>query len=325
MGFIYLRALIRQGYLSSLKWSIIARYYVEEGWRRPEFGLLLVIVAGIFAVIWEVHIPAPGYAVGALGLAAAVMALRNPTGLEKFLWLFFLTMFLVIELKSIDNDRSIHAYEQSLARAEQLRQFGAIADRLNLSIATSGKQFRETMKQTRSVLLNITGGESYAVLLPMVHDYEANVAAVPIAVENHGEHPLNGATVTVYSSGVWMAATKESILQSVANRLVLPTLYGGERLVLSPLLRPDAGFELDEEDSGRKALRVIVYITGQNFGCIEYLDFRRAKDGHWEFKYMVYKQQSSFPQSRGGGQTLLEKVGWSSDPNSLHFTRPPNR
>ena len=62
---------------------------------------------------------------------------------EKLLWLCLIVGFVVIEMRSIMNDRNQHETEQSEARRIQIESFKQIADGINKSIANSDVQLQQ--------------------------------------------------------------------------------------------------------------------------------------------------------------------------------------
>src|SRR5215813_2154918 len=135
-------------------------------------------------------------------------------------------MFLLVglEIKSIYQDRNSHDREQREAREKQDREFKATSDGLkaainglNTAIKKSDDHFDATMARTNSVLTSITGGKSYAVVIPMLPHFNSD-GSIPLGIENHGDKTLTGVTVTVYSEGIWVGFTHSSIMQSVNQR-----------------------------------------------------------------------------------------------------------
>jgi hypothetical protein len=195
-------------------------------------------------------------------------------------------------------------------------------------IKNSDREFTATMGRTNTILGStntildsVTGGKSFAVILPMVPHLNADMS-VPLAIENHGDHSLTGVSATVYRDGVWIRYTHESIMQSVNQRINVGTISAGERLVIAPSIFPErlAAMDIDNE----KVFRSIVYISAQNYMVEEYLDFKKDKDNAWMFRYKAYR----LPGNTRANQTmewnkpelLLDASDWTSDPNQLKLT-----
>ena len=81
-------------------------------------------------------LPPPGFAVAALGVAAALMAVLGEMKKKaKMAWIFLLFSFLWIELESIKKERFVNEEYQKSFRAEQLKHFKDIADDITTSIS----------------------------------------------------------------------------------------------------------------------------------------------------------------------------------------------
>jgi hypothetical protein len=61
-------------------------------------------------------------------------------------------LFVLLEIKSIYQDRNEHDREQVKARNEQLTNFGTIANGINASIAASQAQFQTTMDRLQTAV-----------------------------------------------------------------------------------------------------------------------------------------------------------------------------
>jgi hypothetical protein len=266
---------------------------------------------------------------GVLAVAAVIMTVRAErlTPAEKRLWILIAFLLFVVEIRAIRRDRAEHDREQTQALKEERANFSDILTQeqqhfaetirgLTAVVTQNQQQFGETVKRTNAVLANITGGNSYGVVLPLIGVGRSD-ADIPLAIENHGQNILNGVSVTLYDTGIWIAGTHNSILCSVGNRINVGTLYPGERLVLSALINPEQFMQMD---AGERVFRVFVYIAAQNFTSTEYLDFKRGKENNWTFRYAVYRQSPSANTSvhrkkPGVKEHLLEAADWSSNPN----------
>jgi hypothetical protein len=273
------------------------------------------IVVAAFCLYWYWHPPAPNKAVLILTGITVVMALIEMSKVHKAVYLVLVICLMFIENRAINKERTDATAQEINRREEENKQFQSIADGIKSAIDNSDKEFTATMGRTNQVLSNITGGESYSVLIPMLV-FQRPELEIPLAIQNRGTNILTGVSVTLYDAGVWMGATHQNVLRSVENRIYVGTLHPRERLVLSRQIRPEQFMHVDL-DTGPEAghfFRVFVYIAAQNFTCTEYLDFMRNAENNWVFKYKVYREapliggKSKQPQ-------LLEQVGWSADSN----------
>ena len=105
--------------------------------------------------LWSWH-PPVGVWIGILGLLGVVVPLIRDLGKigkgERAMWTFVMFALLLLEIKSVYQDRSEHDREQAQARSEQLSEFGKIAAGINKTIDASKQQFEATM--TRSTALS---------------------------------------------------------------------------------------------------------------------------------------------------------------------------
>jgi hypothetical protein len=142
---------------------------------------LLACVAVIVCFYWSFRIPSPGKAVAAMGIVAAITALRgemsNP---EKFFWLALLFIFLLIEVRAIDRDRKKHDDEQSVIRNEETQKFQHIAD--GLTAAISG--INETVQR-------VTGGDTFCYL----DIFGEQIPLTNASLRKHGTNPLYDVTM----------------------------------------------------------------------------------------------------------------------------------
>lgn len=297
-----------------------------DGWGACLIAVFIVI--GLALMQGYPIEPPVGFAIGLLAAAAAIMAVRTDhfSKWEKVVWVVVAFLLFRVEVKAIYHDRDEH--DEAVKAEHRLleKNFTAIANGLQESITKSQTGFEKTLAANNDVMVNITGGESFAVVLPLVFG-QKDQSSVPLVIENHGTHPLMGVSMTVYHYGAWTPGMIQDVLNSVASRVAVGTLHSGERRMLGTQLLPQNMMKLDEEDDSGEAFRTFVTISAQNFSCSEFLDFRHAKDGHWEFKYDVYKTNSRFSRipiekRKVVPDALLESTRWSDDPNRLTYRYP---
>src|SRR5579871_5021860 len=108
----------------------------------------------IFRDLWPLH-PPVGVWIGVLGLLGVLVTLlRDVTKIdkvEKAVWTSVMFSLLLLEMKSVYQDRSEHDIEQAEARAEELRQFGNIANGISTTIAQNQEHFDATMKRSEEI------------------------------------------------------------------------------------------------------------------------------------------------------------------------------
>jgi hypothetical protein len=264
------------------------------------------------AVFWWRHLPPPGYAVALLALAAAALSVHEGTSAwQKALWMLTIGAMLPIEFRAINKDRAAQDAAHQQQRVEQLNEFNRITSALQMSMDINQQQFANAIGRTDLVLNGLTGGDSYAVIVPAIRP---GLKEIPLVIENRGTYILTGVSVTVYAVGVWIGMTHDSIMQSVANRVGVGTLHPGERLVLNARLIPEQMMQVDE--NGQHFGRVFIYVAGQNFTTVEYLDIAPDPPNTWKFKYMTYR----LPEKRG--TRPLEECLWTHDMDDPKIIKP---
>jgi hypothetical protein len=171
------------------------------------------------------------------------------------------------------------------------------------------------VKLAKENLQNLTGGDSYAVVQPILTQRPDR--DIPLAIENHGSNILAGVTVAIYDSGLWMPFTHDSIMRSVENRISVGTLNPGERLVLSRQTKPEQFMTVGEDTE--PVHRAFLYIAAQNFTTTEIPGFKKVANGKWNYMYKIFRQPAHAGQvTKNGAQepaVPLEQFGWSADLN----------
>ena len=165
------------------------------------------ILVAAFCLYWYWHPPAPSKAVLILTGVTVVMALLDMSKAHKAVYLVLVICLMFIENRAINKDRTDAANLEDERRKEESKQFQAIADGIKATIANSDKEFTATMGRTNQVLHNITGGESYSVLVPMLV-FQRPDLEIPLAIQNRGDNILSGVSVTIYDAGIWIAPTR---------------------------------------------------------------------------------------------------------------------
>ena len=92
---------------------------------------------------------------------------------EKALWTFVLFILLLLEMKSVYQDRNEHDVQQSEARTEQLMEFSKIAHGIDTTIAISNQHFDTILGHLTSLLseedknlIQTMGSDGYPYFLP---------------------------------------------------------------------------------------------------------------------------------------------------------------
>jgi hypothetical protein len=135
-------------------------------WHKQALAVALLFASVPFLFHWGLWIPSPGKAVAAMGVVAAVMSLRGEMGgMEKVAWILLLFGFLAVEVKSIDNDRTLAEQERSATVERERQGFEKIAKGIETSIYNSDREFKQTMGRIDKNISTVTGGSTFCVVL----------------------------------------------------------------------------------------------------------------------------------------------------------------
>jgi hypothetical protein len=112
---------------ASLAYNGFIGYMDARHWRPISVVALYACLS--LLVYWEMHVPAPGFSIGALGVVVAVMtALPTMKAKEKFAWMLLLTGFTTLEFAAIRIDRAKTEADNASVRAMEAGKFQYIFD-----------------------------------------------------------------------------------------------------------------------------------------------------------------------------------------------------
>lgn len=247
--------------------------------------------------LWAWH-PPVGVWIGILGLLGVLVPLirdLNKIGKrEKAAWTFVMFSLLLLEIKSVYQDRNEHDNQQAEARRREENNFREIANGIEKNIADSDRNFNATIGKTNEVLENITGGKSFAVVTPQVW---SGLVPIPLSIYNHGRQTLTGVTVTILNSRDWDLKNPRSFYET--HVINVGSLHPGELRLLKETLTPkENGFQED----GVPADQFQLDIAAQNFTATENLFFKKGTRIPWVFRYQVTQQ---YVKSRHSGTTTF--------------------
>ena len=247
------------------------------------FGFAMWKILSLMREWWLWH-PPVGVWIGVLGLLGVIVPLLrdiNRAGSrEKALWTFLMFSLLLLEIKSVYQDRNEHDSEQAEARTREEDSFKEIAAGIQSSILDSDRNFAATMGKTKQVLENITGGNSFAIVTPQVW---SGLVPIPLSIRNEGKQTLTGVTVTIRSARTFDLSNPQSIYEpEIIN---VGTLHPKELRLLKEKLTPVGG-GLKAED-GLPVDRFELDIAAQNFTAQESLVFKKGTRLPWVFRYEI--------------------------------------
>lgn len=179
---------------------------VENAWKNsPTVARSLVFLAmciALWATIWP---QSPGISIGLLALVAGIMSLRPEMHIyEKAAWVLILIVFAMLEIYAIGRND----VDNQMARNKENAAFQAIVDNLKASTQTSKAQYDTTINHvdgvlaqtqqisaiTKQNLLTLTGGDSYAYLIPQTVE---NAHTYAMGLQNPGNEALTGISITI--------------------------------------------------------------------------------------------------------------------------------
>jgi len=248
---------------------------------------------------WWLWHPPVGVWIGILGLLGVIVPLIrdiNHIGRrEKAVWTLIMFSLLLLEIKSVYQDRNEHDTQQAEARTREENNFKEIASGIKASIAESDRNFSATMGKTKEVLENITGGTSFAIVTPQVW---SGLVPIPLSIRNQGKQTLTGVTITIRSARNFNLDKPESFYETEA--INVGTLHPGELRLLKEKLTP-----IEHALKAEDGLPVDVFdldIAAQNFTAEEHLMFKRGTRIPWVFRYQITQQ---YIKSKRGDTTTF--------------------
>ncbi len=262
----------------------------DSPWHKKPLSVLALYLFIAVLAYWEKHIPSPGEAVAALGVAAAAMSIRGEMqGKEKVAWMLLLFAFLSLELTSINTERRANEEMQSQARWQEAQRFQKIGDDISSglkdvvaqseqqfkkTIQQQSRQFASTMKIEQQNVDQITGGQSYAIVLPDTTDSTASALQI----------------------GITMCITCE---ESIEGRVYVQEIEFGKAinhndLVFQGRINPHSMFMMERKLPVLQD-RVKIYqisVIARNKPTFEFLKIRfNQEEKHWEFSYSIMREE----------------------------------
>lgn len=260
--------------------------FLGEAWRSQWLGYYFVAAAGALALIWMLRVPPPGRSLIAMGIAAAIMALRaDMRGREKWLWTFVLFAFAYVEVRALNQDRA----EQQAFQNRLQENFASIGNGIKSAVAESDRNFGDTMSRLDTALAGIrdsiktqTGGDSFAFVTFTAQPNQQFL----VAITSHGRYPLRDIRVTLMDDERRLQAMQEYNKHPDGNWIA--AIQSSDTYYQVPYLRPQSpeGPSGDVELLGsypfgsKDAKDLTVAFSSFNGYWNERLHLRRV-DGRW--------------------------------------------
>lgn len=296
-------------------WSKVERIWNEN---RSLAWVLALCVAGL--ALWAIFKPqSPGVSIGLLALAAGIMSVRPKMHTaEKMTWVVFLIVFAILEIHAINKSDE---YNRT-TREQQNSQFAEIARGLQQSIITSKQQYESTIGQVQGVLQttesvaslardnlnNVTGGHSYAYLVP---EPVEGATGYSVNLFNNGDEVLTGLTVRIGRvRGERKQPEQYWIDSGPMHAIPMYTLASHAHALVSD-------YWIVPLEDGVLTKHFIAIITAQNGDVLEDIYFRPASHGtafafRFTVKQLVRLGKIDSPGShRTDEYKILKTVDWT--------------
>jgi hypothetical protein len=125
-----------------------------------------IVAAGVIAYWHWWMLPLPNKAVLCLAAVAALMVLAEMRPIHKAIYVVLIIALVATENRAINDDRAKFENDERCRRREENERFNAIASGLKDSIKISQDQFAETARRFGETAATITGGNSFAFVVP---------------------------------------------------------------------------------------------------------------------------------------------------------------
>lgn len=290
------------GRLLRAAWSMGRHEFMDYSWwgAAPQAVLVAACIDA-----FTIYLPPPGVAIGVLGFVAACMAVRSEHNWsigEKIVWILLSFSLLIVELRSIYQDRNDYETrrmqaetEEQKARREEHESFNKLIDS-GRSIFTNEQRIA---KKTEGVL---TGGDSYVVI----------TASNPSG---------GGDTLTLIGQICPRCKTKNSIPNATVQMVQIKPANPAITLLLRQTVDPNYSqicyATVTPSEIGETEYKIT--ILARNIPTVEYLTVRfNSEHKYWEFKYRVLREikqaHYNFQTKLAEGQVLktLVEEPWSS-------------
>lgn len=282
--------------------------------------------------MWRWH-PPVGVWIGILGLLGVIVPLirdlqnRRP---ERAVWTFVMFALLLLEIKSVYQDRNEHDEQQAKARALETESFKEIADGINGAIQQSDQHFQATMGSTDALITSTatTAGMSRQTLDRLI-GVGSHIVVTPNLFPIDGKNTFTLMLSIVGKNPMWdlnvSIQEKHRIDPAAANSDLVDTLAGKGRYQLiyeAPSNSPGYALVLSDQtikpDPGGGTTTYYIKTLARNANTIETLNVRFNHDlNRWQFSCSLTKDVDEKPV-----KLAACKGNWVTQ--TLYVSEPPS-
>jgi hypothetical protein len=282
--------------------------------RHHWFFLMVQLCAVGFAAYWWRHLPAPGYAIGVLAVLAAVMSIHSEMRRwHKAVWMLLIGAFLFLEFRAIDQDRRDNETKEAGIRKEERSSFAAI-------LKQNQDQFDKTMNNLSSIIQSsadvaklskenvdeLTGGNSYAVVVPIMHPINAQNDFRLVAYVA-GTHRLSDVQIYVTKLPDKEFGTKKYWEDFLAGKLPPPVFAGTLNPSINQLLPSTVNL------SSPGITEYVINVFARNRSTVETLRMRlNSSSNRWEYSCTVKREVKQGNPSHDATLAILKDVPWTT-------------
>ncbi|MGA8438329.1 MAG: hypothetical protein WB762_10865 [Candidatus Sulfotelmatobacter sp.] len=286
--------------------------------------------------LWLWH-PPVGVWIGTLGLLGVLVPLIrdiNKIGRrEKAIWTFIMFSLLLLEIKSVYQDRNEHDKQQSEARARQAASFTEIADGINGAITLSQQQFHTTIQQqseqfdatmskAEENLNHVTGGNSYPVIEMIPVPMENTTNKLRLSLSITGKNPLYDVVVTmrklplpktVSLTGFVTTGTQPDIIPEFSE----PSVSSTQAHLLPVPIEPSM--------SGQSDYQLSTSARNGSFTEKLHVRYSGAIETNANGVTLPWEQSYEITRRDGRKERIIFKRKWqkTNTPNTFVTTQPP--
>lgn len=254
------------------------------------------------------HLPV-GYFIGILAFLGVVVPwLRPPEKLgrtEKAIWTLAFLALLVLELRSISFDQQETAQMQAQVQCEELQHFQGVAQQIGGVLQTT----QEVSKLAKENLESITGGNSFAYLIPSTTILPGHQNALDFStdIQNDGNQILSNVSVSL--ARVFREGPGGSIFGTTTDLASMSPVTIGSLAPHELRMIPNIFIEPRTFVNGQG--HYIATIYAQNGWITEQVYLRPAKSGvGWAYRLSVSRISK-------GKEITLKSVNWTEPESDI--------